>query len=108
MIYNYLLENYPDYIFMTLYILNFIFGILAYKLGFARKLPLLKSIIVYFMLGIGTFILTLFNVLGVIMQGLVAPVTEVLIITSLVLGLYRYRLHRSRQARQAKVNGENT
>lgn len=98
MIYDYLMANFPDQLFLSLYVLNFIFGIIAYKLGFARKLPIGKSVFVYIMLAIGVFILTLFNVLGPMFSGPVAPVTEVLIITSAVLGIYRYRLHRTRQA----------
>lgn len=102
MIYDYLIEYYPDHVFNWLYVLNLIFGIIAYRLGFARKLPLLKSFLVYIMLAIGTFILTIFNVLGTWTQGPVAPVTEVLILTSLVLAIYRFRMYRTRQARQAR------
>lgn len=94
------MERFPDHVFVSLYVLNLIFSISAYKLGFARKLPLLKSILVYFVLAIGVFVLTFFNILGPMLNGMVAPVTEVLIITSLVLGIYRYRLHKTRQAKQ--------
>lgn len=81
-----------DYLFVSFYILNVIFGVIAYKLGFARKLPLLKSIIVYFMLFVGMYIVSIFNLLGL-------PITETLIIISVVLGIYRYRLYRERKAR---------
>lgn len=79
-------------VFWAFYILNFIFAIIAYKLGFARELPLIKSIFVYIMLAIGTFILTIFSLFKL-------PITETLIIVSIVLGIYRFRLHREREAK---------
>src|SRR5690554_3869377 len=82
-----------DKLFISLYILNLIFGIIAFKLGFARKLPLLKTIIVYVLLVIGMFVITIFSVLGL-------PMTESLIIISVVLAIYRFRLHRERKVRE--------
>ena len=76
--------------FWKYYVLNLIFSVIAYKLGFARELPFKKEIFVYIMLAIGVFILTIFNLLGL-------PITESLIITSLVLAIYRYRLHLTRK-----------
>lgn len=96
---NFSVEEEFTAIFTILYVLNLIFSVIAYKLGFAKSLPLLKSIIVYIMLIIGVFVLTIFNVLGAMVSGPIAPVTEVLILTSLVLAIYRYRLHKSRQAK---------
>lgn len=72
--------------FWKFYILNLIFSIIAYKLGFARELPLMKSIFVYIMLAVGVFVLTIFSLMDL-------PITESLIIVSLVLGIYRFRLH---------------
>lgn len=86
------INSYDQGLFWALYILNIIFSIIAFKLGFARELPLLKSIIVYIMLAIGTFILTIFSIVKF-------PITETLIIISIVLGIYRFRLHRERKAR---------
>lgn len=79
-------------LFWALYVANLIFSIIAYKLGFARELPLLKSLVVYIMLAFGTFILTIFSILEY-------PMTETLMIVSAVLGIYRFRLYRERQAR---------
>ncbi len=76
--------------FWKYYVLNLIFSVIAYKLGFARELPFKKEIFVYIMLAVGVFILTIFNLLGL-------PITESLIITSLVLAIYRYRLHLTRK-----------
>jgi len=57
--------------------------ILAYKLGFSHKLPLLKSLVVYLFLFLGCTILT---ILGV---GL--PIAEGLFVIVLVLFIYRVR-----------------
>jgi len=82
-----------DHLFTSFYILNIFFGIISYKLGFARKLPVLKSIIVYVMLIVGMFVITIFSMLGL-------PITESFIIISIVLAIYRLRLHFERKARQ--------
>jgi len=85
-------ENY-ELLFWIFYVLNLIFGIVAYKLGFARELPLLKSMIVYIMLAIGVYVITIFSIFKM-------PMTESLMIISAVLGIYRYRLHRERSSEQ--------
>lgn len=93
LIFAYILKHYPDHLFWIFYVLNLIFASIAYKLGFARQLPLLKSILVYFLLALGTFILAVFSILKL-------PITESLIIISFVLGIYRYRLHQERSAKK--------
>lgn len=93
MIFDYLESNYLDHIFGIFYVLNLIFGIIAYKLGFARKLPILKSFVIYVLLAAGTFILTIFSIMRL-------PMTESLIIISIVMGIYRFRLYRDRRRRQ--------
>ncbi|HLQ71319.1 MAG TPA: YlaH-like family protein [Bacillota bacterium] len=90
MIFDYLENNYVDHVFWIFYVLNLIFGIIAYKFGFAKKLPLLKSLIIYILLALGTFILTIFSIMQF-------PMTESLIIISIVMGLYRYRLYLERK-----------
>ena len=93
-IFNFIVDTFgTDHIYLTFYILNLIFSIIAYKLGFARELPLLKSIIVYILLAIGVFIITIFSVFKL-------PMTESLIIISVVLGIYRFRLYKERQAKE--------
>lgn len=90
LIFDFIVNNFGiNNIFWVFYGLNLVFSIIAYNLGFARKLPLLKTIFVYILLFIGTFITALFSVLRM-------PITESLIIISLVLGIYRLRLHRER------------
>lgn len=85
-------ENY-ELMFWIFYVLNLIFSIVAYKLGFARELPLAKSVIVYIMLAIGVYVITIFSMFKM-------PMTESLIIISAVLGIYRYRLYRERSSEQ--------
>jgi len=93
-IFNFYIEHFgTNHIFWFFYLLNFILSIIAYKLGFARQLPLLKSIIVYILLAVGVIIITLFSLVKY-------PMTEVLIIISVVLGIYRFRLHRERKSKQ--------
>lgn len=95
-IFDLIYENFgADNIFWKFYILNYILAAIAYKLGFARELPLLKSIFVYIMLAVGTIILTFFSLVR-------QPVTEVLIIISVVLSIYRFRLHRERKVAGAE------
>jgi len=89
-IYNLYLEYIgTQHILLFFYLVNLVLSIVAFKLGFARQLPLLKAVIVYILLALGVIILTLFSVVKF-------PVTETLIILSVVLGIYRFRLHRER------------
>ncbi|MUV36261.1 putative membrane protein YlaH [Lentibacillus sp. JNUCC-1] len=93
-LFNYIYDHFgAEYIWEIFYVLNLIFGIISYKLGFARKLPVGKSVVVYILLAIGTIIMTFFSVLFRM------PITESLIIVALVMGVYRFRLHRERKNR---------
>lgn len=90
-IFNFIYDQFgAEHIISIFYVTNFILAAITYKLGFARKLPLLKSVFVYIMLAIGTIILTIFSLVRF-------PITEVLIIMVVVLGIYRFRLHRERE-----------
>lgn len=92
-IFNFIVNNFgTKNVFWTLYVLNLVFSIIAYKLGFARELPIVKSIIVYILLAFGVMIITLFSIVKY-------PMTETLIIISAVLGIYRYRLHKERKSK---------
>lgn len=82
--------NGTNHVFWIFFVLNYIFAGIAFQLGFARKLPVLKAVFVYVMLAVGTFILSIFSILKL-------PITESLIIVSLVLAIYRFRLHKERQ-----------
>lgn len=102
MVYNFIMEQYGvEQLFNILYPLNFILAAIAYKLGFAKKLPILKSIIVYILLAIGIFVLyLLFIVWSVATGGNPLPLTESLVIICLVLAIYRMRLYFQRKAKQ--------
>ncbi|HLR62253.1 MAG TPA: YlaH-like family protein [Lentibacillus sp.] len=91
-----LIVNYRDSIniYWVFYVINLILAGIAYKLGFAKDLPVLKSVLVYMMLAAGMLILNLFSMVGY-------PITDSLVVICLVLGIYRYRLHRERKAKQA-------
>lgn len=91
-----LIVNYRDSInvFWTFYIINLVLAAIAYKLGFAKQLPILKSILVYIMLAVGMLILNLFSIVGY-------PITDSLIVICLVLGIYRFRLHLQRKSEHA-------
>ncbi|MBO8155387.1 MAG: YlaH-like family protein [Bacillaceae bacterium] len=82
---------------VLLYFIILILAFITYKLGFARKLPILKSLVVYIFLVIGCVILT-------IPLGLTLPIAEGLAVTSLVLAIYRFRLHRERKQQKAVEN----
>ncbi|WP_164669146.1 YlaH-like family protein [Virgibacillus doumboii] len=93
LLYDFLVENFHGHELAIFYVLNLIFAAIAYKLGFARQLPILKSVLVYIMLAFGSIIITFFSVVGY-------PITESLIIMSIVLGIYRFRLHQERKKKK--------
>ncbi|TFJ94522.1 YlaH-like family protein [Lentibacillus salicampi] len=88
--------NYRDSInvFWTFYVINLVLAAIAYKLGFAKELPVLKSVLVYIMLAFGMLILNLFSIVGY-------PITDSLIVICIVLAIYRFRLHLERKSKQA-------
>ncbi|KWW11593.1 MULTISPECIES: YlaH-like family protein [Peribacillus] len=67
--------------------------ILVYQLGFAKKLPLLKNVVIYAVMALGCTLLSFFAVF--------LPMGEALVIASLVLGIYRIRLHNSKKEERA-------
>ncbi|KEF36015.1 YlaH-like protein [Schinkia azotoformans MEV2011] len=77
---------------LLLYIIIVILTIIVFNLGFARKLSIVKTIIVYILLFIGCSPLTLL--------GVRLPVAEGLVITAVVLGIYRFRMYQQRKERQ--------
>lgn len=92
-VFDFVVENFgTNNIFWYFYVLNLVFSIIAYKLGFAKELPLIKSLIVYLLLAVATFISTIFSLMQM-------PITESLIIVSFVMGIYRFRLHKERKGR---------
>ena len=103
MVYEFVMEQYGvEQVFNILYIVNLILAAIAYKLGFAKKLPILKSVIVYILLAFGIFVL---NILFIIVPATLAaqplPMAESLVIICVVLAIYRIRLYLQRQAKKA-------
>ncbi|OZT12387.1 hypothetical protein CHN50_10770 [Priestia aryabhattai] len=72
-----------------LYLTILLLSIVVYKLGFAKKLPLLKSIIIYLFLGFGCTVLTFL--------GIFLPVAEGLVVAALILIIYKIRLYQSKK-----------
>ncbi|MEH7251349.1 YlaH-like family protein [Neobacillus niacini] len=82
-----------------LYLTIVALSILVYKLGFAQKLPVGKSILIYFFLAAGCTILTAL--------GIFLPITEGLVVAALILIIYKIRLHNSKkQQAQSEVTGD--
>ena len=72
-----------------LYLTIVALSIVVYKLGFAKKLPLGKSMVIYLFLILGCTIFTFF--------GIFLPVAEGLVIAALILIIYKIRLHQSKK-----------
>ncbi|AIM17553.1 MULTISPECIES: YlaH-like family protein [Neobacillus] len=66
-------------------------SVLVYKLGFAKKLPLGKSIIIYIFLILGSTMLTFL--------GIFLPIAEGLVVAALILIIYKIRLWQSKKTR---------
>lgn len=64
-------------------------SIVVYKLGFAQKLPILKSAVIYFFLALGGTVLTFL--------GISLPIAEGLVVAALILIVYKIRLHQSKK-----------
>src|SRR4051812_11050886 len=73
-----------------LYITILLLSILVFKLGFAPKLPLLKSIIIYLFLIFGCAFLSFL--------GIFLPIAEGLVVAALILIIYKIRLYRHKNA----------
>ncbi|KKI93784.1 membrane protein [Bacillus sp. SA1-12] len=72
-----------------LYLTILALSIVVYKLGFAKKLPILKSAVIYLFLAFGCTVLTFL--------GIFLPVAEGLVVAALILIIYKIRLHQSKK-----------
>ena len=94
---RYLYENLPNYDVAgyATFILVFLLSALVYKLGFAKKLSIGKNAIIYIFLFVGCIVLTFL--------ALFLPMIEGLIISALILIVYKSRLWREKreEAKQA-------
>jgi hypothetical protein len=66
-----------------------ILSAIVYKLGFAKKLPLLKNIVIFICLLIGCFLLLFFSY--------ALPIAEGLAGAALLLIIYKIRLHQTKK-----------
>lgn len=82
-------NEHPDLGMWLLYLTILILSIIVYKLGFARKLPLLKSVIIYIFLIFGCTLLTFL--------GIFLPIAEGLAVVALILVVYKIRLYRQKR-----------
>ncbi|WP_042341545.1 YlaH-like family protein [Bacillus timonensis] len=73
-----------------LYGVILILTIIVFRLGFAKKLPLLKNIVIYLFLALGCTILTFL--------GAFLPIAEGLLIAALLLSIYKIRLHQTKKS----------
>ncbi|WP_223700376.1 YlaH-like family protein [Sutcliffiella deserti] len=85
----YRVDENPDLGMWLLYFTILALSILVYKLGFALKLPILKSAVIYLFLILGGTVLSFL--------GIFLPVAEGLIVAALILIIYRIRLRRHKQ-----------
>lgn len=79
----YQVDENPKLGMWLLYITIVILAMIVYKLGFARKLPLLKSMIVYLFLILGCTILCSLAIF--------LPIAEGLLVAAIVLIIYKIR-----------------
>jgi hypothetical protein len=89
----YNVDKNPEVGMWLLYGTIIIFSIIVYNLGFARKLSLLKNVVIYTVLILGCTVLTFFAIF--------LPVGEGLVVAIIILGMYKLRL---RQAKQQKAS----
>ncbi|MBS4211994.1 MULTISPECIES: YlaH-like family protein [Neobacillus] len=66
-----------------------ILAVVVYKLGYAKKLPLLKNVVIYTCLVIGCLVLLILSY--------ALPVAEALAVSALILIIYKIRLHQSKK-----------
>jgi hypothetical protein len=77
-----------------LYLTVLLLSIVVFKLGFSRKLPILKAVVVYIFLAMGCTVLTFFAVF--------LPVTEGLMVAAAILIIYKIRLYQSKKEEQSQ------
>jgi hypothetical protein len=77
------------------YFFILILSALVYKLGFAKKLPLLKNIVIYAFLAIGCFVMLFFSY--------ALPIAEGLAVAALILIVYKIRLYQSKKHQQTEA-----
>jgi hypothetical protein len=77
------------------YLFILMLSAIVYKLGFAKKLPLLQNIVVYVFLAIGCFIMLFFSY--------ALPIAEGLAVAAIILIVYKLRLNQSKKHEQTEA-----
>ncbi|AOM83309.1 YlaH-like family protein [Salisediminibacterium beveridgei] len=80
-----------EFVFWSMFIMITVLSILVFNLGFARKLPLFKNIVVYAVMLFGNMFITFF--------ALTLPIIESLGIAAVILGVYKLQLNRHKRER---------
>jgi YlaH-like protein len=88
----YRVDEHPETGMWYLYVTIVGLCIIVYQLGFAKKLPLLKNVVIYTVMALGCTILSFLAVF--------LPMGESLVIAAVVLGIYRFRLRNARKEKQ--------
>jgi hypothetical protein len=70
--------------FIILYVITLVLLAVVYNLGFAKRLPILKAVVVYLVLAIGA--------LPIAFLGIALPLVEALMIAVVMLAIVRYRM----------------
>lgn len=92
------IDEQPETGMWLLYITTIVLSIIVYKLGFAKKLRPVQSILIYFFLILGCTVLTF---LGVFL-----PVAEGLVVAALILIIYKIRLKQSKKLEASANSSE--
>lgn len=79
------------------YIFIVILSVIVYRLGFAKKLPLGKNIVIYFSLCVGCILMLFFSY--------ALPIAEGLGVAALLLIVYKIRLHQTKKQSKSEVTG---
>ena len=90
----YKVDRNPEAGMWWLYATIFVLSVVVFKLGFAKRLPLLKTAIIYLFSGIGLHCFNFFRRF--------LPVGEGLVVAALILSIYKIRLHSSKKGQSAK------
>lgn len=85
----YHVDQFPETGMWLLYVTILALSVVVYKLGFAKKLPLLQSVVIYTFLAGGCTVLTFF--------GIFLPVGEGLVVAAGILIIYKVRLRRAKK-----------
>ncbi|WLR43306.1 YlaH-like family protein [Bacillus carboniphilus] len=88
----YRVDEQPELGMWYLYFTILVLSIIVFKLGFAKRLPILKAAVIYLFLALGCTVLTFL--------GIFLPVAEGLVVAALILIIYKIRLYLSKRGDQ--------